>query len=368
MLRHSFLALSALLSLGLFAGCASSPPYSPEPFQAETIDTKAYVPKVDSFVVILDASSSMRDESEGRIKFYSARDFVANFNQTVPELDYEAGLVRFGGYKDDTPDTPPAGLVYGLETYQRSGFAAGLGAVDHASNITPMSNGFDAASGALSNTSGPVAVILVSDFWRLVDPSSAMAAAERLASQNENLCLYIVKVGDYERAGGLIEKMAALSECGKAMNISDLASASAMAAFVKAELLKPAPQEKPVQYEKISFSAMALFDFDKAVLKEDGKVELQKLGQYIKGKGIQVVDINVIGHTDSRGSEEYNQKLSERRAMAVKDFLVGQGVNGSIIDASGEGEGSPVADNSTDEGRALNRRVEVHVGAKQQLD
>jgi OOP family OmpA-OmpF porin len=368
MLRQSFLALFALLSIGLFTACASSPPYSPEPFQAEAIDAKAFVPKVDSFVVILDASSSMLKESEGSIKFHTAKDFVASFNQTVPELDYEAGLVRFGGYKDDSTDTPPAGFVYGLETYQRSGFAAGLDAVDQASNITPMSDGIDAASGALSKVNGPVAVILVSDFWRLVDPASAMAAAERLVSQNENLCLYILKVGDYERVGGLIEKMAALNDCGKAMTVSDLASAGAMASFVKAALLKPAPQEKPVQYEKISLSAMALFDFDKAVLKEEGKVELQKLGQYIKGKGIKVVDINVIGHTDSKGSEEYNQKLSERRAMAVKDYLVIESVDGSIIDASGEGESNPVADNSTNEGRALNRRVEVHVGAKQQLD
>jgi OOP family OmpA-OmpF porin len=366
MLRQPFLALSALLSIGLITGCASGPPYSPEPFQSETIDAQAFVPKVDSFLVILDASSSMRDKSQESIKFYTAKDFVAGFNQTVPELDYQAGLVRFGGNPDESP---PADLVYGLATYQRSGFASGLDSVSQASNITPMAEGINAASEALSGISGPVAVILVSDFWRLVNTADAVAAAEQLASQHaNNLCLYVVKVGDYEKSDWAVEELAGISDCSKAMSVGDLASASVMGGFVKEALLKPAPQDKPIQYEKISFSAQALFDFDKAVLKQEGKAQLQKLGQHINSQGVKVVDINVIGHTDSKGSEEYNQKLSERRAMAVKDFLTSEGVNGSIIDASGEGESNPVADNSTDEGRALNRRVEVHVGAKQQMD
>jgi len=132
-------------------------------------------------------------------------------------------------------------------------------------------------------------------------------------------------------------------------------------------LLKPAPP-KPVQYEKISLSATALFDFDKAVLKDQGKAELHALGEHIKGKGISVVDINVIGHTDNYGSDEYNQGLSERRATAVKDYLVGEGVDAGIINASGAGESNPVADNNTDEGRAMNRRVDVHVGVSKRLD
>ena len=68
------------------------------------------------------------------------------------------------------------------------------------------------------------------------------------------------------------------------------------------------------------------------------------------------------------GSEEYNQALSERRATAVKEYMVSEGIDSNIVDASGEGESNPVADNSTDEGRALNRRVDVHVGAKERLD
>ena len=361
MFRQSLLTLSALLSLGLLVGCASTPSGPAPTFQADAIDAEDYVPKVDSFAVILDASSSMRDESQGAVKFDTAKDFVSTFNQTVPELDYRSALVRFGGYANDAP---PASAVYGLTGYQRSGFASGLDSVSQPGNITPLAEGIDAAADALNGQSGPVAVILVSDFWKVLNQQGAVAAAENLASQHQgNLCLYVVQVGDYN-AGWLTENLAGVSGCSKVMSIGDLASAGAMGAFVKDALLKPAP-EKPVQYEKISFSATALFDFDKSVLKPEGKAELRKLGEYIQGKGVQVVDIDVIGHTDSVGTDEYNQNLSEERANTVKDFLTSEGVNGSIIDASGQGESNPVADNDTDEGRAKNRRVEVHVGAKQ---
>ena len=72
--------------------------------------------------------------------------------------------------------------------------------------------------------------------------------------------------------------------------------------------------------------------------------------------------VDLVGYTDSMGSEAYNQKLSERRAQAVYQYLVSRGINGSIIDVMGRGELDPVASNETEEGRALNRRVDIHVG------
>ena len=123
----------------------------------------------------------------------------------------------------------------------------------------------------------------------------------------------------------------------------------------------PAPPPAPV-YEKMTVSAEALFDHDKSVLKPEGKAALQELGDSIKAKGARVVDIDVIGHTDSDGTEEYNQALSERRAQSVSDYLASEGVDSNIIDVSGQGESNPVASNATSEGRALNRRVDIHVG------
>jgi OOP family OmpA-OmpF porin len=123
----------------------------------------------------------------------------------------------------------------------------------------------------------------------------------------------------------------------------------------------PVPPPAPV-YEKNTMSAEALFDHDKSVLKPEGKAALHELGDEIKAKGGRVVDIDVIGHTDSDGTEEYNQSLSVRRAQSVKDYLVIEGVDASIIDVSGEGELNPIASNATREGRAENRRVDILVG------
>ena len=368
MFKQPLLILSAILSLGLLVGCASSPPYTPASFQAEAIDATAFAPKVDSFVVLLDVSSSMADEYQGIMKLHTAKDFVGNLNQAIPPMGYKAGLVTFGKSSGCAFGDGTAGLVYGLTPYQGADFATGLDALERAGGTTPMDKGINATSEALSTESGAVAVILVSDFWR-INPKPVMAAVGELKAQHgDNLCLYPVKVGDATEADPVIADMVGLAACGNSMNAADLASPGAMAAYVTEVLLEPVPQEKPIQYEKLSLSATTLFDFDKAVLKEQGRVELHKLDEYIKSKGIKVVDINVIGHTDSRGSVEYNQGLSERRATAVKEYMVSEGIDGNIIDASGEGESNPVADNSTEEGRALNRRVDVHVGAKERLD
>jgi OOP family OmpA-OmpF porin len=120
-----------------------------------------------------------------------------------------------------------------------------------------------------------------------------------------------------------------------------------------------------VTYEKNTLSTAALFDFDSAVLKDSGKAALQELGDAIKARGARVVDIDIIGHTDSIGPAEYNMDLSVRRAESVRDYLVSEGVDAGIIDVSGEGETNPIASNDTAEGRAQNRRVEVNVGIEQ---
>lgn len=118
-------------------------------------------------------------------------------------------------------------------------------------------------------------------------------------------------------------------------------------------------------YEKLSLSANALFAFDSAEITPEGMTSLKALGDKIRSQGAQVVDIDIIGHTDSMGSEEYNDQLSLRRATAMKDFLVNErSIDAVIIDVSGKGESAPIADNATSEGRAQNRRVEVHVGVK----
>ena len=118
------------------------------------------------------------------------------------------------------------------------------------------------------------------------------------------------------------------------------------------------PSPTPVS-EKVTMAADAHFDFDKAVLKPEGKAKLDDLVGKLKAVNLEV--IIAIGHTDSIGSVAYNKKLSLRRSDAVKAYLVSKGIEANRIYTEGKGESQPIADNKTKEGRAKNRRVEIEV-------
>jgi OOP family OmpA-OmpF porin len=109
----------------------------------------------------------------------------------------------------------------------------------------------------------------------------------------------------------------------------------------------------------VTYAADAFFDFDKSVLKPEGKAKLDDLVGKIQGISLEV--IIAVGHTDSVGTDTYNQKLSVRRAEAVKAYLVSKGIEKNRVYTEGKGEKQPVADNKTAEGRAKNRRVEIEV-------
>jgi hypothetical protein len=102
-----------------------------------------------------------------------------------------------------------------------------------------------------------------------------------------------------------------------------------------------------------------LFDFNKYSLKPDAREKLAKISGILLAH--PDLKVQVEGYTDSIGSEEYNQKLSEERADAVRSYLVSQSVNQSGVSAEGLGKSDPIADNSTSAGRAKNRRVELVV-------
>ena len=121
----------------------------------------------------------------------------------------------------------------------------------------------------------------------------------------------------------------------------------------------PAPAPAPAAASKVTYAADTFFDFDKSVLKPEGKAKLDDLVSKIKSINLEV--IIAVGHTDSVGTDAYNQKLSVRRSEAVKAYLVSKGIEKNRVYTEGKGEKQPVADNKTAQGRAKNRRVELEV-------
>lgn len=149
-----------------------------------------------------------------------------------------------------------------------------------------------------------------------------------------------------------------------------------MAKAVPVVPLVTAPEEPPVVpeaqaappaetvTEKITLDTDAFFDFDKAVLKKAGAATLKELAGRLAGMSVKV--IVATGHTDAVGSATYNQKLSERRAAAVKAFLLSQSLPSDRIYTQGKGEKQPIASNNNSKGRAENRRVDIEVVSTRQ--
>ena len=137
------------------------------------------------------------------------------------------------------------------------------------------------------------------------------------------------------------------------------AAAAPAAAPAPAAAAPAAAAPAPAVATKVTYAADAFFDFDKSVLKPEGKAKLDDLASKVKDINLEV--IIAVGHTDSVGSDAYNQKLSVRRSEAVKAYLVSKGIEKNRVYTEGKGEKQPVADNKTKEGRAKNRRVEIEV-------
>lgn len=120
-----------------------------------------------------------------------------------------------------------------------------------------------------------------------------------------------------------------------------------------------APEPKKPVAIKNTYQAETLFDFDKSVIKPEGKQILDNLVNKLKDINLEVVI--AVGHTDSIGTDAYNMKLGQRRAEAVKTYLVAKGIEKNRVYTESKGERQPVADNKTAQGRAKNRRVEIEV-------
>ena len=167
-------------------------------------------------------------------------------------------------------------------------------------------------------------------------------------------------IDNWRNASGDVWKNAS-GDCWRDANWTPATAAPGCGAPVAApKAAAPAAPAAPVAAaSKVTYAADAFFDFDKAVVKPAGKAKLDDLVSKVKGINLEV--IIAVGHTDSVGSDAYNQKLSVRRAEAVKAYLVSKGIEKNRIYTEGKGEKQPVASNKTAEGRAKNRRVEIEV-------
>jgi OOP family OmpA-OmpF porin len=383
MVKHLWTKFFVLVSAGFLVSCASM---QPEPkkmepaFVPQQVKDTCYEQKTDNFLILLDASGSMGDKYKGQTKFTTAEQLVSRMNQTIPGgMDLKAAVRTFGaGFSSDTKST------FGPGAYSKEGLEASLGKVSYG-GFTPIGKAVNASGVDKASLSGTSAVILVSDGKQNVGEDAVKAAKMVKEKFGDNVCFYTILVGDDPAGKATMEEIANTGNCGFATTADVVYSSEGMASFVKGAFCggqAPAPMVVAVigdsdgdgildnldkcpntpkgatvnQYGCWAYQGDILFDFDKYDIKPAAYPILDEaLVVYQKNPGLRV---EVQGFTDSIGTEEYNQGLSERRADAVRNYLVERGVDPKKISTKGYGELNPVASNDTKEGRALNRRVE----------
>jgi len=381
MFRRLFSVSLILMMMGLLAACATAPPMTTEPFQAVQLDSSAFVSSVDTFVILMDASSSMAEKYQDMYKISLAKKVVSGINATLPPIDANAALVVFGS--GECLNKQHALALFGPAPYNQSEMAAGLDSLKCVGGTSPMYDGTELAGQKLQESLGKTALVVVSD-GEDINQENVMKSVQALKdAMGDRLCIYTVQVGDDAKGTKLMKSVAEVGGCGFAVNADEITDPNAMADFVTKVFLAPAPvvavtpldsdgdgvpddidqcPGTPAGAKVNDVGCWHLagdtvqFDFDSAVINDTSLLEealvIMKDNPEMTGE--------VRGFTCNIGPEAYNQMLSEKRANAVRDWFIQNGIAAERIRAVGYGETNPIASNDTEEGRRKNRRVELH--------
>lgn len=313
-------------------------------FNAHPLSKEMWQPKVNAFVMILDASSSMGEDYNGIEKFTLGRGILANFNQVMPDFPIKTELRSFGHRLDVSIDDTIA--LYGLRDYSRRGVADALTRIVPG-GPSPMEASLKSAGYDLRNTDGKIAMLIVSDGKDM--EKGPLDAAYNLRMQfGDRLCIYTVLVGNDRSGESLMKSLSETTGCGQTVVADNIESESEMAGFVANVLLK--------KTDSWIFRDVK-FDSDKDTLLASSYPTLDRIVQILKDHPGLAVEIQ--GHTDSTASESHNLSLSQRRAQSVMKYLVSKGIAANRLTAKGYGKTKPIDTNETEAGKANNRRVEL---------
>ena len=324
------------------------------------------VKKVDNFLVLLDASSTMAEKTKsGRqkdeTKLPLAKDLVKCMNQTIPDIAMNGGMRAFGPYHLEK------GLIYGMTGYTKAGLHDTVISVDKTGGTTPIGETIQWARKDLQMTTGKTGVVLFSDGLNSMTGDPVAEAAEMKLQFGKDICIYTVLLGNDPAGKANMDGIANAGECGFATDATALLASDAMTDFVTTIFLAKGVQKvkevqhvKEVQQVKVSITLHVEFDFDKDSVRPEYHSDIKEVADFLKKYSTTTVVLE--GYTDGEGSDEYNLTLSKKRAESIKKYLVDKfGISASRISTKGFGKSQPVATNSTREGRQQNRRVVANI-------
>ncbi len=328
------------------------------PSQAETLR-----PKVDNFILLFDHSGSMvltsPDWSELKLKM--AKELGVKMAAEIPELGYKSGVNTFA----------PSATQLDSTTFNRADVVSAIESIDTKydpyGRITPLGFGLDKIDPVLASLNGRTALILFTD-GNSNYGNDPVAEAQALYSKYPDLCIHIVSYADKAHGKEVVSRIRALKSCSVVGDPKVMDSDAGMKQFVRDVFYTVVPDESPAPRAMAPVAAVAggacesitfgnlNFAFDKFKITKDMEPALEQAFALLKNSSCQ--SFNITGHTDSVGTVQYNQKLSERRANSVAKWIAQKGYTGQL-NIVGKGKSEPKFDNTTDDGRHLNRRVEI---------
>jgi OOP family OmpA-OmpF porin len=383
----------------ILSGCASQPISTFDTFQAQDLNgllsSGQYLQKTDNFFVINDSSSSMADEYLGTgypaqpspTKFSVEKEILNRINHTIPDLKLTSSIRSFGF--GDCLSWGFTKLNQAPTSYSKPVFGSGIDALTCASGGSPIASGIEGTTQDLSTTAGNIAVLIFSDGHHL--DSDGVEELQTLKQKyGDKLCVYSVWVGNQEEQSGitLLNQLANISRCGFGITADKISSPDNMATFVKSIFLKAGTPfadcsmldsdadgvndcldkcPNTIFGAKVSILGCWIvdikFDNDKADIKPEYYQNLDNAAKRIQEHPELLIEIQ--GHTSKTGSLQHNMELSERRALAVKNYLI-KGTHSTNITSRGYGWTQPIDTNETEVGRANNRRVQLEVNGQAQ--
>ena len=329
---------------------------------------------VDHSILIVDESGSI-----SRMEQYPGEKALAqSLVASMPAGKYEAGANAFGG---------TAREVHPLATFDRAGLGSWAGDLTYLSEGTPLDQALAEAGAELKGKSDNAAITVLSDgiptdvVGREVPAQKSLDAAAALSNSYQGkVCIHTVQVGNDAGGAAFLEKLSNATGCGSHRSASSLSTAAAIQNFQRDVYFASAPVAKDGDDDEDGVrnskdrcpntpklvrvddrgcwaSRDVYFETNSAVIDESSKELLRTLGVAVL-KANPDLRVRVDGHTDSRGSDAYNQQLSQKRAAAVRDFFIAEGIDPKRLESRGFGESEPAAPNDSAENMRLNRRVE----------
>ncbi|MDH3723320.1 MAG: OmpA family protein [Desulfobacteraceae bacterium] len=315
-------------------------------------DQTKIVKTADNFIILFDSSSSMNEPylNTGMSKLEAAKMILKEKNKTLPDLGYNAGLYLVSNFKP----------IYMMQKYDREKVAAALDQLpEKGSGATLFVEGMHNLRGVLKDLSGRTVVFLFTDGY--YTPTPGMKKPSQIAkelSEKHDVCFYVISTAKGAQQKDILKTVTSINPCSRVVPFDYLLGRPEYMTGALFEIdVKTIETVKTIDYLAGFKVDNVLFDFNSSVVPSAYHEELNKLGDFLREHPKAYVVLS--GYTDISGSAEYNLWLARRRAESVQNYLTQYaGVNIGRIITQWYGKEDPIADNTTEEGRKQNRRVE----------